>query len=520
MVPPFRDARRSSRASARTLRVGAVALSVVAATIVAPGTGPGDARSASTVASSPLAARLASLLQSPVFHRHQTGLAVVALPEGRTVFEKNAERLLRPASTQKILTSVAALALLGPEFRFETGMYADARLDTSGTIAGNLYLRGTGAPDLVGEAWWLIVRRLAGLGLRRVEGDLIGDESFFDTIRRPPGWPDSKNDSSYSAPIGALSCNFNAVSVHIEPPIDLDHPPQLTAEPASSFFRIVNRATASTRSTSISVDRLYRDGQNFLVVNGRVRLGGDPITIYRSVENPAMYALHVFHEIARAEGIAIDGDLRIGRVPDGASEIYQHVSRPLGDLVRDMNKHSNNFMAESLVKTLGARLVGIPGTTTNGMSVIRNYLEGRGLDTGRAILADGSGLSSQNRLSARFIATLLTQAAADFEIGPELVSSLPIGGADGTLEERFGGELAGRRVRAKTGRVARARTLAGYVANTEGRLFAFALLSDKARGSLEAIHRALDRVVDAIAKSTDAELAALPDEPEAPSPQE
>jgi D-alanyl-D-alanine carboxypeptidase/D-alanyl-D-alanine-endopeptidase (penicillin-binding protein 4) len=185
-----------------------------------------------------------------------------------------------------------------------------------------------------------------------------------------------------------------------------------------------------------------------------------------------------------------------------------------------MNKHSNNFMAESLVKTLGARLVGIPGTTTNGMSVIRNYLEGRGLDTGRAILADGSGLSSQNRLSARFIATLLTQAAADFEIGPELVSSLPIGGADGTLEERFGGDLAGRRVRAKTGRVARARTLAGYVANTEGRLFAFALLSDKARGSLEAIHRALDRVVDAIAKSTDAELGALPDEPEAPSSQE
>jgi D-alanyl-D-alanine carboxypeptidase/D-alanyl-D-alanine-endopeptidase (penicillin-binding protein 4) len=442
----------------------------------------------------------------------------MALPQGPTVFEMNADRLLRPASTQKILTSVAALALLGPEFSFETGVYTDASLDSGGTVAGNLYLRGTGAPDLVSETWWLIVRRLAGLGLRRVEGDLIGDESYFDTQRRPPGWPDAGNDSAYNAPIGALSCNFNAVSVHIEPPADLDHQPQLSVEPVKSYFRIVNRASATRRSTSLSVDRLSRDGQNFLVVDGRMRQGGRPITVYRSVEEPALYTLHAFREIARTEGITIDGDLKVGLLPEGAAELYLHSSRALGDLVRDMNKHSNNFMAESLVKTLGARLNGIPGTTANGLAVIRDYFAGRGLDPGRASLADGSGLSKQNRVSARFIATVLARAAADFEIGPELVSSLPIGGADGTLEKRFGGDRTGRRVRAKTGRVAGARTLAGYVANSQGRLFAFALLADSARGSSEAVHHAIDRVVGAIAKSTDEDLGTLPEPRKDPAP--
>jgi D-alanyl-D-alanine carboxypeptidase/D-alanyl-D-alanine-endopeptidase (penicillin-binding protein 4) len=173
-----------------------------------------------------------------------------------------------------------------------------------------------------------------------------------------------------------------------------------------------------------------------------------------------------------------------------------------------MNKNSNNFMAEMILKTLGAQFVGIPGTTASGVEMVRAFLSGIGVSPAAITLADGSGLSDDDRVTARLIAEVLMKGRADFEIGPELVTSLPIGGADGTLNDRFGGEQARRRVRAKTGRVSGCVSLAGYVANRDARVFAFAILANQPRGTLEAVHRTLDRLVDEIAASTDADLAA------------
>ena len=171
-----------------------------------------------------------------------------------------------------------------------------------------------------------------------------------------------------------------------------------------------------------------------------------------------------------------------------------------------MNKNSNNFMAEMVLKTLGAQFTETPGTTANGAKVVRDYLTGLGLDLSSTRMVDGSGLSDEDRVPARLLATVLARAWDDFEIGPEIVASLPIGGADGTLDERFGGEGSRRRVRAKTGRIASALTLAGYAANHDGRAFAFAVLANRPRGTIDAVHRAIDRIVDEIAASTDADL--------------
>ena len=448
-----------------------------------------------------------------MFRPRDTALIVIALPEGHTIFESNADRPLKPASTLKILTCTTALSMLGPEFIFETLVHADAAPDDSGTIIGNLYIEGLGAPDLVGEAWWLIVRRLATLGIRRVTGDLVGDESHFDSERRPPGWPQAGNDSAYNAPIGALSSNFNAITVRIDPARRIEDRPRITLEPATDFFDIVNRAAMTTRSTSIRVDRRYRGGRNILAVRGRMRIDGSPMTIYRSVEEPALYAMHTFRSIARTGGITIAGELKVGAVSGNAVEIYRHASRPLGALVRDMNKYSNNFMAEMMLKTLGARIEGPPGTRQDGLRVVRRYLTGIGADPSRSTIVDGSGLSSHNRVPARLIAHALARAANDFTIGPDLAASFPIGGADGTLEDRFESDPGGRRVRAKTGRVAGSRTLAGYVANAEGRRFAFALLAGSPRGSLESVYRALDGVVGEVAASTEEEIAPLLERP-------
>ena len=197
-----------------------------------------------------------------------------------------------------------------------------------------------------------------------------------------------------------------------------------------------------------------------------------------------------------------------GDVPEGARSLARHESRPLGALVRDMNKNSNNFMAEMILKTLGAQFVAIPGTTAGGLEMVRAYVSGLGLDPEETALADGSGLSDQTRATAALLARVLARAAGDFEIGPELVSSLPIGGADGTLSDRFAGEEARRRVRAKTGKINGVVSLAGYVANRDGRTFAFVVLANQPRGTIDAVHRAIDRIADVVASSRDADLPA------------
>ena len=454
----------------------------------------------------PLTERLSIMMRAPALNPEETGVAVLLLPEGRPIFMRLPDRPLQPASTQKILTTAASLALLKPEFVYRTILYADTPIDGSGSIAGNLYIQGSGAPDLVGESWWLVARRLANLGLRKVEGNLVADESFFDTARRPQGWPQASADSWYNAPIGALSCNFNVVTVTIDPSPILGARPDLTLSPAASYFQVMNRALTTAGPTSLAVTRSFESGRNALVVSGTIRRGSGPAFFNRAVEEPTQYALTAFREIARREGIEVVGNLVVGTVPEKAREIHTHESRPLGSLVRDMNKNSNNFMAEMLVKTLGAQFVGIPGTTAGGLEVIRGYLAGIGVDLEGARLADGSGLSDDDRVSARLLAEVLARARADFEIGPDLVASLPIGGADGTLDERFGGEGSRRRIRAKTGRVAGALTLAGYAANKDGRIFAFAVLANRPRGTIDNVHRAIDRIVDELAGSTDADL--------------
>jgi D-alanyl-D-alanine carboxypeptidase/D-alanyl-D-alanine-endopeptidase (penicillin-binding protein 4) len=454
----------------------------------------------------PLAERLAPLVRAPALSPDDTGVAILSLPERRPIFMRNADRPFVPASTLKILTSAAALALLKPEFVYKTRILADSPIDAAGTVAGNLYIQGSGAPDLVGESWWLMARRLSALGLRRVDGDLVADESYFDTVRRPPGWPQPAADSWYNAPIGALSCNFNVVTVTVDPSPLIGARPDLTLEPAASFFQVLNRATTTAGPGSLSVSRSFENGQNGLVINGTIRRGGGPAVFHRAVEEPALYAAHAFREIARSERIEIRGNLTVGAVPEKARELHVHESRPLGALVRDMNKNSSNFMAEMLVKTLGAQFAGPPGTTGSGLDVVRNYVAGLGVDTSGLRLADGSGLSDDDRVPARVLADVLARLWGDFEIGPELVSSLPIGGADGTLDERFGTEGSRRRVRAKTGRVAGALTLAGYVTNRDGRTLAFVMLANRPRGTIDAMHRAIDRLVDEVVASTDSDL--------------
>jgi D-alanyl-D-alanine carboxypeptidase/D-alanyl-D-alanine-endopeptidase (penicillin-binding protein 4) len=221
--------------------------------------------------------------------------------------------------------------------------------------------------------------------------------------------------------------------------------------------------------------------------------------MHRSVEDPAGYALGALRELLSREGVVVTGESRRGVAPARAHVLYTLESQPLSQILFMMNKMSNNMMAESILKTMGAEDSGPPGTTAAGARVVRRFLDEIGVDTGGLRLADGCGLSDQDHVPASAIVALLGEMPRRFSVWPEFLASLPIAGVDGTLDERM--RNAGRRVRAKTGRIAGAVTLAGYAINEDGDLLAFAVLVNRVRCGFPRVVEQVDRLALTLAAS-------------------
>lgn len=430
----------------------------------------------------------------------RTSVQVLDAASGAVIYSHDPDALLKPASNMKVITSATALAILRPEYRFRTWFYATSNPSASGVVKGDLYIKGGGSPGLVGEEWWLIARRLRGLGITRIDGDLVGDDTYFDDVRRGPKWPSPNVDNPYNAPISALSCYYNCVSVTVRPTAE-GRPPEVFLEPFSSFFKVVNKAVTTSRGLNLRVGRQWDGEQNVILVDGRIGTASGPITSNKNVEEPTLYALSAFKEAAAKEGISILGTLRRGAVPSGARLIHVHESKPLSDLVQDMNKESNNFMAESILKALGAETDGTPGTTAKGAAAVKKHLESLGVSTSGLVLADGSGLSSENRITANSLAQILLATARDFQAAPEFMASLPIGGIDGTLDHRMNGGPAVRNVRAKTGYIDGVSSLSGYAWNESGRLLVFSVIVNNMKTGLWDVTRSVDRLCATMVRS-------------------
>ena len=448
-----------------------------------------------------LNSRIRSIVASKCLDGGQIGIDVLSLKDGREIFSRNPDRPLKPASNMKLFTSAAALALLKPDYVFPTVFYASAP-PRQGVVSGDLYIKGFGAPDLVGEYWWLMVQELYRQGLREIQGDLIGDDTFFDLEARPAAWPRVPNDSWVNAPVGALSFNYDVVTVRVRPGPAVGTRPQVELIPLGGYFRVINRAITGTARGRLFVGRGYDQGMNTVTVWGSIRIGNPPVEVTKGVEDHLFYALSGFRELAAQQGIAIKGSERRGVVPEGAREVFRFESKPLSAIVRDMNKNSNNFMAEDLLKTLGGEFFGAPGTTEAGLRVVRDYLERIGVSTEGISLADGSGLAHDNRVTARSLVQALRAMNQDFELWPEFLASLPVAGIDGTLRKRFRQEDLMRKVRAKTGKIAGVATLSGYAVNEAGETFAFAILINDYRCSTDTIKRIMDRVCSALVESS------------------
>lgn len=408
-----------------------------------------------------LRAKLDEILARPTLAGAKVSIAVAEVDSGRVLYGKNDGALLNPASNVKIVTTAAALALLGPEYRWKTVLgVAPVK---GGVVEGDLYLKGHGDPSLVSEDLWKLAADLAARGVKRIAGDLVVDDSFFDGERVGPGFEQKDEDLPYRSPAGAVSLNYNTCAVQVLPGAAEGAPARVVVEPATPYFVVVNDAkTVAQGRTSVTLATRELDGHTEVHVAGNVRLGDEGHVEHRRLAHPDLNAAFALRELLARRGIKIGGAVKNGVMPDGARLLATHYSAPLGVLVRDVNKHSNNFMAEQLLKTLGAELGGKPGTWQKGVDAVGRFLDGIGVPRERYKMTNGSGLYDSNRFSATQIVAILRTAYRDFRWAADFVGSLSVAGADGTIGHRMEGSPAERYVRAKTGTLAGVSCLSGY----------------------------------------------------------
>jgi D-alanyl-D-alanine carboxypeptidase/D-alanyl-D-alanine-endopeptidase (penicillin-binding protein 4) len=440
-----------------------------------------------------------TILQDSSLYQTRTGIKVVSLETGEVLYGKNSELLFHPASNMKLLTTATALAKLGPNFRFKTILAADTASVVDSTINGNLYLKGFANPDLTTKDLWWMVHLLKERGVKRIVGDLICDETYFDDLYLGNGWMWDDASAWYYAPIGALTVNDNCVTVKVKPGRNIGDSLLVYLEPSTSYMKIENYgvtvdSTDTTRLKAFKVERKWQQRENTVVVEGGLTPESSEKVFDIEVVDPALYVGTLFNEILQNDNINLQGKILKGPAPDTSLVLFQHSSPPLTETILNTNKISDNLSAELILKTLGAELRGLPGTAKKGLSVIKEFFEEIGVDTTTFKLADGSGLSRYNIVSPDQIVKLLQAMHQDFRVQAEFKASLPIAGVDGTLKNRMKNTPAEGKLRAKTGSLSGVSTLSGYTTTADGELLAFSMMMEHFVVSTSKIRDVQDRI--------------------------
>jgi len=401
-----------------------------------------------------------------------------------------------PASTIKLLTTWVALDELGPTFTWPTeiyylGDYVDSEL------RGDLGLKGYGDPYLVTEELWKLLGALRRSGLEDVHGDLIVDDSYFAPLDEDPGAFDGQPHRTYNVTPSALLVNFKAVRFQFLP--DQRGGVRITADPSPSNLDLDNRLTpidgpCRGYQAGISFDLADATGRS-AVFAGRFPRACAPYAFSRSVLQHDTFAYGVYRTLWAELGGRHRGGMRRGVVPEGFEPALTWRSRPLAEIIRSVNKFSNNVMTRQLLYTLGGEAAGAPATPEAGVAAIERYLAEHGLDIDTLVVANGAGLARETRISAKLLADVLLTAARS-PLAAEYRASLSLGGLDGTTRGRFNGHAVTGRMHVKTGRLDDVSALAGYVPARTGIDYAVAIMlnsPDAHRGPGEELQEALVR---------------------------
>ena len=412
----------------------------------------------------------------------------------RPLLEVGAGQPMNPASAIKLVTSYAALELLGPAFHWATEAYAAGAV-SDGVLEGDLVLKGRGDPKLTLENFWLLLRGLRSRGLREIRGDLVLDRTYFAARDHDPAGFDERPTRPYNTGPDALLVNFKAVRLRFVPDARARQV-QILAEPMLPQVQIVNHLALDNGPCGDWVRQLKLDAQGGsaavrLTFSGRYAASCGERERNYSVLPHAQYVLGLFRELWRELGGTFSGTVRDGTVGADVPPLVTVESPALAQVVRDMNKFSNNVMARQLYLTLGAEGAGAPATYEKADRVVREWLAGKGMSFPEMVLENGSGLSRVERISARHLGQLLLSSFRS-PVMPEFVASLPLAAADGTMKKRLAAAEVAGQAHIKTGSLTGVRSIAGYVLDARGRrLVVVSIINHPNAGSAQAAHDAL-----------------------------
>jgi len=399
-------------------------------------------------------------------------LYVQAIDAPTALLAFNADTPRNPASTIKTLTTLAGLSLLGPNYTWKTEAYALGQR-RGDVLQGDLLLKGYGDPFFAVDDVWKFSRALRDRGLRQIQGQLLLDDTYFAPLNIDPAAFDKRPHQPYNALPNALLVNFQAIEFLFRPD---NAKVAIAASPAPATLRIINELRLSKgKCSSQRIAMSAKPSLGTVKFSGRYPARCGESSMYRVVLPARELAAGTFQTLWREQGGTLSDDFRIAPLPATAQLIYSQPSRPLAELVRGMNKYSNNVMTRQLFLTLGATRYGPPATLAKSRNAIIEWLAAEGLQMSELVLDNGAGLSRQTRISARHLAQLLLLGVHS-DYGPEFLASLPLAGIDGTMRRRFRKEDLLGQARFKTGTLNNVRAIAGYLQSRSGRTYVVAVL--------------------------------------------
>ncbi len=430
-----------------------------------------------------LKSKINSLFEDTLFSHAHWGVLIKSLNTGETWYSKNSSKMFMPASNQKILTTAAALSVLGPDYKFRTSLGFTEKI-TDGILEGDLVITSNGDPTIsdrffnspvdLFNSW---ADSLNSFGIYEIKGDIIGNDNLFDDERLGNGWSFDFLDAWYAAEIGPLQFNENVIDIRL-----VEDGDSILAIPNvhSSYFNIVNTVTLTdTGRNSVSYKRAY--GTNNIIVSGRLRKGFEAFSVSPSISNPTLYYVSVLKEALEKNGIKVHGNvIDVDDIQGGVWEskrieiLLTHESPELKEILKGLMKRSQNLYAETMTRLLGLEKNGL-GTFENGLKVVEDFLKQVGIKPRSYKYSDGSGLTRYNYISPEQIVTILEYMYRS-DLKKEWMELFPIAGIDGTLSGRMKGTKAQDNVRAKTGTISAVRGLSGYLSTDEGEEIVFSFL--------------------------------------------
>jgi D-alanyl-D-alanine carboxypeptidase/D-alanyl-D-alanine-endopeptidase (penicillin-binding protein 4) len=386
------------------------------------------------------------------------------------------EKKMIPASITKIVTAATALKTFPPGTKFKTSLLSSGGIH-DGVLKGDLYLRGGGDPSFVSENMWYLVNAFNRNEINKIEGNIVVDDSLFDNVRIDSTRQKERVDRAYDAPTGAMSFNWNSVNVFVRPGKAVGSPAQVFIDPENEYIRLVGHVetVSSGGKTNVMVDRDEDSKTNVgdvIKVSGKIALGSKEIVIYKNITQPDLWAGYNLKSFLSQRKISISGTVKTGITPSSAKILSEVDNKTIESILADMNKFSNNYIAEMLTKNIGA-VNSAPGTLAKGMKGLNEYMKSLKVPPEQYELFNPSGLTRENKMSAFALWKVLNDIKFQFQFQPEFATSLPIAGIDGTLKNRMKNTSAERWVRAKTGFLTGVVALAGYAGRRDGTVLPF-----------------------------------------------